>query len=180
MLMLACGRSISRARSHMACAWSEFHRGVEGMHTLSHRGFQRQSMHTFERLPISSPPWSRTRVCLTVPSTTRSREAPASRRLFWKQVVKHRLATTWLTLDRRAYLSARLCQLAAVQHLAQSDHMRCVYLPPRGRLYYIRARVASSQCCVVCLRALLTIPSHPARHIRSFAGSSLSNNILQR
>jgi len=35
MLMLACGRRMSRARSTMARTWSEFHRGVEGMQTLS-------------------------------------------------------------------------------------------------------------------------------------------------
>jgi len=100
----------------MARTWSEFHRGIEGMQTLAHRRCQRQAMHTFARLHSSSPPWSRTRVCLTVSSTTRSREAPASRRLFWQQVVKH---------------------------LAQSDHIRFVYVTTRGRLYYIRARMAS-------------------------------------
>src|SRR5205823_13405032 len=41
-------------------------------------------------------------------------------------------------------------------------------------------RAASSQCYVVGFRAFLTTPSHPARHLRGFAGSSLSNNILQR
>src|SRR5215831_8792733 len=114
--MRACGRRIWCARSPMARTWSEFHRGIEGMQTLAHRRCQRQAMHTFARLHSSSPPWSRTRVCLTVSSTTRSREALASRRLFWQQVG---------------------------EHLAPSDHMRFVYVTARGRLYYIRARVAS-------------------------------------
>jgi hypothetical protein len=30
---------MARARSTLARTWSAFHRGVEGMHTLSHRGF---------------------------------------------------------------------------------------------------------------------------------------------
>jgi len=100
----------------MTRTWSELHRGVESRQTLAHHSFQRQAMPTFERLQISSPPWSRTRVCLTVPSTTRSREAPASRWRFWQQVAKH---------------------------LAPSDPMRCVYVTTRGRLYDRRARVAS-------------------------------------
>src|SRR5215471_9994372 len=72
-------------------------------------------MQTLERLQSSAPPWERTRVCLTGSATARSREAPASRRLFWKPVVKH---------------------------LAQSDHRRVVYLTTRGHLYSRCARVA--------------------------------------
>jgi hypothetical protein len=107
---------MARARSTMARTWSEFHRGVEGMHTLAHRRLQRQARPTFARLHSSAPPWERPRVCLTVSSTTRSRHAPARRRLCWKQVVKH---------------------------LAQSDHRRFVYVITRGRLDSIHARVAS-------------------------------------
>jgi len=153
MLRLARGRRMSCARSTMARTWSEFHRGVEGMQTLAHRSFQRQALHTFARLPSSSPPWERTRVCLTGSSTTRSRSAPASRRLFWKQVVKH---------------------------LAQSDHMRCVYLTTRGRLYSIRARVASRPMLCGLIESPFDDSRQPARHIRGFADSSVSRNLLQR
>ena len=54
-------------------------------------------------------------VCPTWYSTTLRRRAPSDRQLFWHQVAKHGISTTFLTLCRRAHPSPWLLRLAVIE-----------------------------------------------------------------